>query len=116
MGDIYYSPEKFGLEVVGAIDWSDGCYQFDMTVVWQKKDTLDKSNMFYWGEDAGCSCPSPFEDKGIDDLQHGDFFEAEQHIQNMIATAREYAYDPDLKVDGEEHAVALIARMRGLSR
>lgn len=57
MGNIYYDPSDFGLEVVGEIERSDGCYQFDMVVVW--KQTRGK----YWiGQDSGCSCPSPFED------------------------------------------------------
>ncbi len=57
MGNIYYSPEDFGLEVVGEFDWSEPDYSFDMLVVW--KESRGK----YWvGEDSGCSCPSPFED------------------------------------------------------
>lgn len=55
--NIYYNPQDFGLEVVGDIERSDGCYQFDMVVVW--KQARGK----YWiGQDSGCSCPSPFED------------------------------------------------------
>lgn len=57
MSNIYYSPEEYGLEVVGAIERSGDCYQFDMVVVW--KQARGK----YWiGQDSGCSCPSPFED------------------------------------------------------
>jgi len=57
MGNIYYSPEDYGLELVGEIERSDGCYQFDMVAVW--KQARGK----YWiGQDSGCSCPSPFED------------------------------------------------------
>lgn len=57
MSNIYYSPQDFGLEIVGDIEKSDGCYQFDLTVVW--KQARGK----YWiGQDSGCSCPSPFED------------------------------------------------------
>lgn len=57
MGNIYYDPSDHGLEVVGEIERSDGCYQFDMLVVWKQ------ARRKYWiGQDAGCSCPSPFED------------------------------------------------------
>jgi hypothetical protein len=62
--NIYYDPEKFGLTTVGEIDWSDGCYQFDLTVVWKR----DFDGRFVYAEDSGCSCPSPFEDIGIEDL------------------------------------------------
>lgn len=54
--DLYYQPEKFGLTQIGEIEWSDECYQFDKTVVWKHED-----GRFFLGEDAGCSCPSPFE-------------------------------------------------------
>lgn len=53
---MYYNPQDYGLEVLGEIERSDGCYQFDMLVVWRE------SRGQYWiGEDSGCSCPSPFE-------------------------------------------------------
>jgi hypothetical protein len=62
--NIYYSPEKFGLETVGEIDFSSGCYEFDLTVAWKDSGT---GKLFY-AQDSGCSCPSPFEDLGRDGL------------------------------------------------
>ena len=53
----YYSPEAFGLEMVGTIDWRYEDYSFDMTAVWKAK-----RGEYYLGDDSGCSCPSPFED------------------------------------------------------
>lgn len=62
--NIYYNPENYGLETVGVIDWSDGCYQFDYTAVWRTED-----GTLYYAEDSGCSCPSPFEGFGaVDEL------------------------------------------------
>ena len=55
--NVYYSPEAYGLETVGEVEWSDGCYQFDTTVVWKDKTSGD----LFMAEDSGCSCPSPFE-------------------------------------------------------
>jgi hypothetical protein len=55
--NVYYSPESYGLEVVGDIEWTGESYQFDMTVVWK-----DKDGKYYVASDSGCSCPSPFED------------------------------------------------------
>lgn len=70
--NIYYSPEKFGLEVVGSFDWRDCDYEFDMLVVW--KEGRGK----YWvGEDSGCSCPSPFEDVKDKSELHGPYTKAE---------------------------------------
>jgi hypothetical protein len=77
MPDIYYAPEKHGLKTIGEIDWSDGCYQFDYTVVWQR---LADGQLLY-GEDSGCSCPSPFEDQGADDLTACTWAELQAHLQ-----------------------------------
>jgi hypothetical protein len=54
--DVYCDAEKFGLTQVDEIDLSDGCYQFDLVVVWKHED-----GKHYWANDSGCSCPSPFE-------------------------------------------------------
>lgn len=57
MSNIYYSPQDFGLEVVGDFEWTEPDYSFDMLVVWK-----EKRGRYWIGEDSGCSCPSPFED------------------------------------------------------
>lgn len=62
--NIYSSPEKFGLTTIGEVDWSSGSYEFDLTVVWKR----ESDGKFVYAEDSGCSCPSPFEDTGIEDL------------------------------------------------
>jgi len=53
----YYGPEKMGLEIVAELNPAMS-YEFDMVLVW--KET--KSGNLYWAADAGCSCPTPFED------------------------------------------------------
>lgn len=63
--NIYYDPEKFGLATVGEVEWSDGCYQFDLTVVWRDVAT----GALFFADDSGCSCPSPYQDTGRDDLK-----------------------------------------------
>lgn len=55
MSNIYSEPEKFGLEIVGEIE-DEPDYSFDMFVVWK-----DNKGSLYYGQDSGCSCPSPFE-------------------------------------------------------
>ena len=57
MSDVYHDPEDFGLKVVAELHYDDG-YDFDIRVVWRHKE----SGRLYTGRDAGCSCPSPFED------------------------------------------------------
>ena|SRR3990167_3902905 len=58
MGNVYFSPEEFGLVVVVEAEGNAEGYGFDLTVVWKEV----KSGKLYWAHDSGCSCPSPFED------------------------------------------------------
>lgn len=64
MNDPYYSPEKFGLRTIGEIQWGPACYSFDLTAVWQDTAT----GALFYADDSGCSCPSPFQGQGRDDL------------------------------------------------
>lgn len=77
MSNVYYSPEDFGLTTVGELDFSDGSYQFDYTVVW-----IDSDKVLYYADDAGCSCPSPFEGyRGITDLTKATVSELQTHLR-----------------------------------
>ncbi len=60
--NIQDTPEKFGLTTVGTIE-RGGSYEFDTFVVWLQKDT----GRVLYAQDAGCSCPTPFDDVGVDD-------------------------------------------------
>jgi hypothetical protein len=55
--DLYNQPEKFGMKIIGDIDWDMEAYEFNMTVVLVDPST----GQFYTIDDSGCSCPSPFE-------------------------------------------------------
>lgn len=87
--NIYYNPEKFGLTMIGEIDWSDGSYQFDLTVVWKR----DSDGKFVYAEDSGCSCPSPFGDTGVQDLtvlrKRGGLADFKAHCAERQAEGRE---------------------------
>lgn len=63
MQDVYYNPEQYGLEKIAEID-GDGGYEFDLLVVWKQPAT----GKWFWAQDSGCSCPSPFDGYGINDL------------------------------------------------
>ena len=65
MSNLYYTPQHFALTTVGEIEWGDGCYSFDLTVVWRRN--ID--GKLVYADDSGCSCPSPFEDHGVEDLK-----------------------------------------------
>lgn len=57
MSDLYHSPEKHGLRIFGELDDPNACYSFGMFVVWEQID----GGALFFGQDSGCSCPSPFE-------------------------------------------------------
>lgn len=62
----YYNPENWDLTTIAEFDKSDGCYQFDLVVIWQTNE-----GYLLIGTDSGCSCPSPFEDvEHVSELTH----------------------------------------------
>jgi hypothetical protein len=65
MGDYgpYYSPENYGLEMIGNVNWDTNDYGFDMIVAWKRLE----DGAFLWAADAGCSCPTPFEGHRLND-------------------------------------------------
>lgn len=64
MSNAYYNPEELDLVILKEVEWSDECYQFDKTVLWKHKD-----GRIFIASDAGCSCPTPFDEcYSIDDL------------------------------------------------
>lgn len=68
--NVYYHPEKHGLTVVGEVEYSDGSYVFDTRVVWKHTE----SGKLYTARDAGCSCPTPFENyNSLADLEIVDY-------------------------------------------
>lgn len=83
--NIYYSPEHYGLEILGeAADEPD--WDFNMFVVWRDKDT----GVLYYASDAGCSCPSPFEDyNSKEDLTKA---ESIQQIHDALDEWSSYSY------------------------
>ena len=69
MSNIYYNPENFGLKQVAEIDYSSGSYEFDTRVVWKATSNF----IFYTMRDSGCSCPAPFEDYNMENIDRLDF-------------------------------------------
>lgn len=105
--NVYYHPDKFGLEEVLEINEKDLSYEFDMFVVWKKDD------VYYWASDSGCSCPAPFEDHdGLASLEHGPKERARdaaiEYIRELEKRARTYAYSggADKTVDEVRRALA----------
>ena len=55
--NIYYHPESHGLKLFVQTSNEALDYAFSMFVVW-----IDRAGALFYAEDAGCSCPAPFED------------------------------------------------------
>jgi hypothetical protein len=108
---IYSSPEKYGLTTVGEIDYSDGCYQFDLTVVWR-----DAHGRLFYGDDSGCSCPSPFEDMGLTDLTVCTFATLQEHLEDRLDEAYSplNEWDRDDRKNRAAQIVNLLGRVRNL--
>ena len=66
------------LEYIGEVEWTGESYQFDITAVWYHPE----SGLFYWGDDSGCSCPTPFEDvHDLSGLEAGNRFDVIHHLE-----------------------------------
>ena len=87
MSSLYYSPEKFGLSVVGEAD-AGGGYDFDKFVVWRR----NYDGAILWAEDSGCSCPSPFEDESVDTLKVGSVRDAINDLEVWVGDRDGYRY------------------------
>lgn len=84
MSNIYYSPEAYGLTVVGEIEMDDGGYGFDTTVLWRNAD-----GRLFWAHDAGCSCPSPFEDYNLSNVSTGTLAEFRSFAKAQVENWRD---------------------------
>ena len=79
--NIYYSPEKYGLEVVAEIEYSHGNYEYDTRVVWRQKET----GKLFTARDSGCSCPTPFEDYNMTNISPFDFDELDREVKGELS-------------------------------
>lgn len=105
-GNLYYDPEKFNLTIIGELDFSDGCYCFDYTIVWQDNAT----KKLYMADDAGCSCPCPFEDHSLNDLVE---IERPQVLIDYLNQRLKDAYGPSCN-EGDIGALVMKAREVGV--
>lgn len=61
--NIYGHPENYGLQIFKVLE-ENLSYEFNMLVVWK-----NEKGEFFWAQDSGCSCPSPFENyNSVSDL------------------------------------------------
>lgn len=86
--NIYSSPEKYGFSTFGEIDFA-GSYEFDITAVLRAEAT----GAFFYLSDSGCSCPTPFENTTVEELQPlNSLYEFQQYLNDQ-----RQASHPDLQ-------------------
>lgn len=103
--DIYYNPDKFGLEIVAEVDWLGEAYEFDFTIILK-----DKDNNFYWARDSGCSCYSPFEyftSLDHEDVHMGTYQEANKALDAMSKEMGEWRDKSRIAVEVAEAKVKI---------
>ena len=104
MTNVYYNQEKFGLEFVTEFERSEPSYSFDTGLVLWHKD----KQAFLFAKDAGCSCPSPFEDLNPSLLQPLNKW---QVIEEMVAFAKE-SYEPNYAENQVMNAIESVLRWK----
>ena len=95
--NIYYNPEKFGLEVVDELDYG-GSYEFDMCVLFRRVS----DGHLLLGADSGCSCPAPFDGVKVADLVDA----------NVAYVYEWYNALPDYQKDGRDGPFELTEKIR----
>jgi hypothetical protein len=75
--NIYYSPEKFGLTTVATLDAANVSYEFYTIALWTD------GQKFYWAYSSGCSCPCPFEEIGMDNVETGTYLDLAQYVRGL---------------------------------
>ena len=104
--DVYSSPHKHGLSLLGSVDFSDGCYQFDYCAVWKR----DSDGQLFYGDDSGCSCPSPFETfNSVDQLTPCTWAELHEHLRARNEESKESYW----RQDSSSGIADLMARIVG---
>lgn len=83
--NIQSSPEKFGLEEIAELEFSNQDYCFDTRIVWRRL----KDGQLLSARDSGCSCPCPFEATKVEDLQEVNSI---TWLQEEIAEAHKSGY------------------------
>ena len=85
---IYYNPEDYGLQQIFFEDHGEA-YEFNMFVVWLHKE----SGRIFYGQDSGCSCPTPFEDEwwnSVDDNSLNEVTRMRSSINEFESRLKEF--------------------------
>lgn len=98
--NLYYNPDKSGFSLFDEIDTASS-YEFDKLIVLER---LSDKQLF-WATDSGCSCPTPFEDIGADELTSiSNPHEYEEFAKAVTQHCTNYGhnYGHNYKAEGDE--------------
>jgi len=98
--DIYYHPDKYGLQEIGEINFSSGEYEFDILALWRNQDRT-----VVYAADSGCSCPAPFENLTLGDLKP---IRSLDHFQEIARGMNTSGRDRSMQI------VAMVEKLRDL--
>lgn len=91
--NIYYNPDKCGLEILATLDERDLSYQYNTYLV-----VIDlNSRRIFRASDSGCSCPVPFENyyfksankNNLEEITKHNFEQFETEIAGFPSTKEE---------------------------
>lgn len=85
--NIYGSPSKFRLKIFAEVGRGLS-YEFDIFVVFQ-----NEAGELFYAEDAGCSCPEPFDNLTMDTLQPIIGADGLKAFFDALNTWRDESYD-----------------------
>jgi hypothetical protein len=104
-------PEDLKVTTISEIDDPDSCYSFDYFWTFQH----NASGRVFYGQDSGCSCPSPFENDTFDGPDKTSFTEVtetnlEDYVRALWAHYDGHASLQDEKRETERKVRAIITK------
>ena len=104
MSNIYYNPEKCGLEIVEVLDQNDLSYEFNTLLIVRATD-----NRVYYAHSSGCSCPTPFEEYYYASADDNDLNEVtHETLDDFINVVNNFPVSIDERKDAIRKVEALL--------
>lgn len=93
--NVYSSPEEYGLEIIHTLEDPHASYDFAMFVIWE-----EGTGRLFYGEDSGCSCPTPFESfYKLEDLQELTKENWPEFREELVGFCDRYGIDAATRAD-----------------
>jgi hypothetical protein len=94
--NIYYDPEKHGLELIHTLDEDNLSYEFNTIAIFRATET----GKLYYAHSSGCSCPTPFEEYHYASADDNDLSEIRhENMDSFINTVENFPVSIDERQD-----------------